>query len=107
MNLKFPFSSEQRKMLPIHPYIIFLLLLFSVSSVRILKVKSLFVYSGQELVALSLSRSSHVKLSSEAVYCRFIKTARKYSPFVNLSLFSSLLYLYISNSELDAKQVFV
>ena len=92
MNLKFPFSSEQRKMLPIHPYIIFLLLLFSVSSVRILKVKSLFVYSGQELVALSLSRSSHVKLSSEAVLLSIYQDSKK--PYsicqVVLVLFSSL-----------------
>ena len=47
MNLKFP-SREKRKTLPIHPDIILLLLLFPVSSVQILKVKSLFVYSGQE-----------------------------------------------------------
>lgn len=106
MNFKFPFS-EQRKMLPIHPYIILLLLLFSVSSVRILKVKSLFVYSGQELVALSLSRSSHVKLSSEAVLLSIYKDSKKPFSICQVVLVLLCSFLYNSNSELDTKQVFV
>ena len=93
MNSKFPFS-EQSKMLPIHPYIILLLLLFSVSSVRMLKVKSLFVYSGQELVALSLSRSSHVKLSSEAVLLSIYKDSSE-TPLHLSSCPCSLLTLSI------------
>ena len=71
MNLKFPFR-EKRKTLPIHPDIILLLLLFPVSSVQILKVKSLFVYSGQEAAL-----TCHVKLSSEPVLLSICRNSKK------------------------------